>query len=164
YPFSDTVQFRISSSQSVRFPLYLRIPRWCSNASIRVNGKAAKTKIVPLHYVRLERTWSNGDTVTLRMPMQIQVQRWEKNNRAVSVDYGPLTFSLKIGERWSKYGGTDQWPEFEVYPTTDWNYGLVLNEKNPAKSFVITRKAAAISPQPFTPDSTPIELHAKAKK
>jgi hypothetical protein len=164
YPFSDTVQLRISSSRPARFPLYLRIPRWCSNASIRVNGKAVKTKPVPLHYVRLERTWSNGDTVSLRMPMQIQVRRWEKNNQAASVDYGPLTFSLKIGERWSKYGGTDQWPEFEVYPTTAWNYGLILNEKNPAKSFVISRKAGTISPQPFTPDSAPIELHARAKK
>ena len=60
--------------------------------------------------------------------MRIAVRTWAKNHNAVSVDYGPLTFSLKIGEKWTRYGGTDDWPEWEVHPTTAWNYGFVLNE------------------------------------
>jgi hypothetical protein len=41
------------------------------------------------------------------------------------VNRGPLTYSLRIGERWEKKGGTEEWPGFEVYPSTPWNYGLI---------------------------------------
>ena len=113
----------------------------------------------------LDREWNDGDTVSLRLPMEVRVQRWEKNQNAASVSYGVLTFSLKIGERWQRCGGTDAWPEQEVFPTTPWNYGLVLNEKNPAKSFeVVTRSRGPLPAQPFTPATAPIELRVPAKK
>jgi DUF1680 family protein len=164
YPFEETVTLRISSERPVTFPLYLRIPRWCSAASVKINGHGVSLKAKPLTYVVLNRAWKDGDSVSLQLPMQVSVRKWEKNNNAVSVDYGPLTFSLKIGERWARYGGTDVWPEFEVFPTTPWNYGLVLDQRNPAKSFKLARKPGPLPAQPFTPESAPIELHAKARK
>ena len=96
--------------------------------------------------------------------MTLGVQTWTKNKNAVSVNYGPLWFSLAIGERWSRFEGTDKWPGWEVFPTTPWNYGLVLDEKAPAKSFEMLRSTAPLPPQPFTPGSVPIELRAKARK
>ncbi|HTL58480.1 MAG TPA: beta-L-arabinofuranosidase domain-containing protein [Candidatus Limnocylindrales bacterium] len=164
YPFDSVIQLTISAAEPAKFPLYLRIPRWCQAASIRVNGQHLALKTEPLHYVRIERIWHNGDRVKLELPMQITVRRWEKNNQAASVDYGPLTFSLKIGERWSRYGGTDAWPETEVFPTNSWNYGLVLDAKSPAKSFKVVRKSGPLAVQPFTPQTAPIELRAKAKR
>ena len=164
YPFDDTIALTISAARPVKFPLYLRIPRWCSGASVKINGKSIRLKAKPLSYVVLEREWKEGDRVTLRLPMQISLHKWEKNNNAVSVDYGPLTFSLKIGERYSRCGGTDAWPEFEVLPTTPWNYGLVLDEKHPGKSLKVVKKAGPLAAQPFTPDAAPIELRAKAKR
>jgi hypothetical protein len=165
YPFSDTVTLKLSTAQPVKFPLYLRIPRWCVDASAKVNGKAVPLTAKPLSYVVLEREWKDGDTVSLRLPMRVSIQKWEKNQDAVSVNYGPLTFSLKIGERWARCGGTDAWPELEVFPTTPWNYGLVLNEKTPAKSFkVVKRSGGALPAQPFTPATAPIELQVEAKR
>src|SRR5262249_19189905 len=96
--------------------------------------------------------------------MQLAVRRWEKNQQAASVDYGPLTFSLKIGERWTRCGGTDNWPEYEVFPTTPWNYGLALEGKDPTSSFKVDKKPKPCAAQPFTPETAPIELHAKARK
>ena len=152
YPFGDTVTLKISAAQPVKFPLYLRIPRWCADASVKINGKSVRCAPKPLAYVVLEREWKDGDTVSLRLPMEVRVQTWEKNQNAVSVSYGVLTFSLKIGERWQRCGGTDAWPESEVFPTTPWNYGLVLDDKNPAKSFkVVKRSGGALPAQPFTP-------------
>ena len=78
--------------------------------------------------------------------------------------YGPLSFSLKIAEKWSRYGGTDAWPECEVFPQSPWNYGLGLNEYNPAKSIEIWRKPGPLPANPFTPDGAPIELRVKARK
>jgi len=72
--------------------------------------------------------------------------------------------ALKIGERWSRYGGTDSWPEQEVFPGTPWNYGLILETKNPANSFQITKKGGPLAAQPFTPQAAPLELQARAKK
>src|SRR5207249_3468219 len=39
YPFAETVALKISTAQPVQFPLYLRVPRWCSGASVRINGQ-----------------------------------------------------------------------------------------------------------------------------
>ena len=80
------------------------------------------------------------------------------------MDYGPLTFSLKIGEKWTRYGGTDAWPEWEVLPTSAWNYGLVLNERDPAGSFGVVKKRGALAANPFTSDAVPVTLRVKGKK
>jgi hypothetical protein len=76
---------------------------------------------------------------------------------------GPLAYSLKIGERWEKYSGTDKWPEFQVFPTTPWNYGLLIDSKNPVTSFEVV-KSPRVSSQPFTLENAPVELHAKGKR
>ncbi|HZR17118.1 MAG TPA: beta-L-arabinofuranosidase domain-containing protein [Verrucomicrobiae bacterium] len=165
YPFAETINFRITTGQSVKFPLYLRLPRWCSEAQVKLNGKAAHLKAGSLEYVVLDRTWKDGDRVQLRLPMQVSVRTWKMNNNAVSVDYGPLTFSLKIGERWQAYNQKDpRWPEYEVFPTTAWNYGLVLDPANPAKSFKVIHHSGPLPAQPFTPATAPIELRARARK
>ena len=164
YPFEGTVGFKVSTPAPVTFPLYLRIPRWCAVPVLKVNGKRVPFQSRPLSYLVVERAWHDGDRVALELPMQLSVRRWTKNQNAVSVYYGPLTFSAKIGTRWSRYGGTDQWPEQEVFPTTPWNYGLVLDQKSPAESFKLTGKRGPLAAQPFTPETAPLELTVKAKR
>ncbi len=164
YPFEETVVFKVSVDQSTKFPLYLRVPKWCSEPVVKLNGKAVKIESRPLSYIVLERTWNNGDSVRLDLPRHIGIRKWQKNNNAVSVDYGPLTFSLRIGERWTTYGNNQSWPEFEVFPTSAWNYGLVLDQANPAKSFKVMKKKGPLAAQPFLPENAPIELKASARK
>src|SRR5262249_13547959 len=136
-----------------RFPLYLRVPRWCEKPVIRVNGAAVKANARPLSYVVLERTWKDADAVTLHLPMTLNLRTWPKNKNAVSVEDGPLTFSLKIGEKYVRYGGKGDWQELEVFPTTPWNYGLVLDAKDPAGSLELVRRKGPVPEQPFTPDA-----------
>jgi hypothetical protein len=133
------------------------VPYWSKNVTLAINGQLQPTVIGG--FIRVNRTWNNGDSVTLQLPMQVTTRRWEKNKNAVSVDYGPLTFSLKIGEKWQRYGGTDAWPEFEVFPTTPWNYGLVLDG-----SFELVRHRGPLPEQPFTPDAAPLQIKAQARK
>jgi hypothetical protein len=164
YPFSDTIKLWISASAPANFPLYLRVPRWCEKPVIKVNGQSVALKAGPLSYAIIDGEWKDSDTVTLQLPMQVAVKKWEKNHQAVSVNYGPLSFSLKIGEKWTRYGGTDAWPEYEVSPETPWNYGLVLNVGNPGKSFRVIKKRGPLASNPFTPESAPVELRAEARK
>jgi len=176
YPFRETVRLTVSLAKQVRFPLYLRIPCWCTGTKIKVNGKRVRAKFEPLSYAALERTWANGDIVEIEFPAVITVDVWEKNKQSVSVNRGPLTFSLKIGEQWVKYDGRERsseervidpfvkWPGYEVYPTTAWNYGLVLEAANAADCFEVVKKRGPLAAQPFTPEAAPIELRAKGRK
>ena len=166
YPFSDTVKFTVESSKLAHFPLYLRVPRWCEAASVTINGEAvALDSSKPSKFIRIDGDWHNGDTVTLRMPMKLEVRRWPKNENAASVNYGPLSFSLAIKERFAPYGTrkTD-WPEWEVFPESPWNYGLVLDEQSPASSFKLVRSQGPLAAQPFTPETAPIKLEATGRR
>jgi DUF1680 family protein len=165
YPFSDTLQLAVSPSKAVAFPLYLRLPRWAEKAALKVNGEAVDVQARPLSFICIRRTWKEGDTVTLQLPMRVAVRKWTANRDAVSVDYGPLSFSLAIKERWARYGDrAPEWPEWEVFPESAWNYGLVLDSRAPATSFEVVRTAGPVPQQPFTPEAAPIRLKAKARK
>ena len=165
YPFGDVITLKIDAAGSESFPLYLRIPRWCARASLSVNGEPVETAPRPLAFVRLLRQWRGGDTVTLRLPMKMAVRRWPANGEAASVDYGPLSFSLAIKERFQKYGYRNpNWPEWEVFADSPWNYGLDLDPQNPAASFKVVKRAGPLAPQPFTPQTVPITLQARGRR
>lgn len=163
YPFGETVDFAISTPHAVRFPLLLRIPRWCRNARVSVNGEPREISPSPSSYVVLERTWHHEDRVQLELPMEIAVTVWEKNKNSVSVNRGPLTYSLKIGEKWVASGGSDKWPEWEVLPTTPWNYALLIDHDSPADSFTFVQKNT-VPKQPFVADNAPVELQAQGRR
>ncbi|MFZ2146949.1 MAG: beta-L-arabinofuranosidase domain-containing protein [Sedimentisphaerales bacterium] len=164
YPFDENIQLSITTEKPVSFPLYLRIPGWCENPKLIINGKKTAVKTRPGAYILIDRRWTDGDRVTLNLPMKITLTKWTKNKNSVSVNRGPLTYSLKIGEKYVRAGGTDKWPAWEIHPTTAWNYGLMLNEPDPASSFRVVYKAWPNNDQPFEANAAPIELRTKAKK
>jgi hypothetical protein len=164
YPFDESIQLTITTAKPVSFPLYLRIPGWCQNPKLIINGKKTEVEARPGAYILIDRRWTDGDRISLNLPMKITLTKWTKNKNSVSVNRGPLTYSLKIGEKYVKAGGTDKWPAWEIHPTTAWNYGLVLDEKDPASSFRVVYKAWPDNNQPFEAIDAPIELRAKAKK
>lgn len=179
YPFEDMVNLNIATAKSVSFPLYLRIPAWCNNPVIKVNGKAVSINAKGGSYIKLDNLWKNGDKISLQLPMDLKLHEWEKNKNSVSVNYGPLTYSLKIDEeyvkkdsketaigdsRWQKGADPQKWPSFEIHPKTDWNYGLVIDKSNLEKSFLVVKKQWPKDNNPFTNSNTPIEIKAKGKQ
>lgn len=179
YPFEDKIVFEISTPKAVQFPLYLRVPGWCDKPVATTNGKRAGVEAGPNSYIMIDRKWDNGDKVVLNLPMRITLRTWEKNKNCVSVNYGPLTYSLKIGE---KYVAVDpfahlganarkqlaaaagNWGAWEIHPTTPWNYGLVLDKADPAASFKVVPKTWPDDNRPFELDDAPIELKAQGRK
>ncbi len=179
YPFAGTINFILHATKSVTFPLYLRIPGWSKSATISVNGSKVDVQPEGGRYVRIVREWRNHDRVTLELPMNISLQRWAANHDSVSVNCGPLTFSLKIGERiarvdssktaigdsgWQPAADPAQWPSFGIYPTTAWNFGLVLDDAHPEQSFTIKTLPWPKDDYPFTPESAPIQIVARGKQ
>lgn len=164
YPFNETIDFSIHTSSSTEFPLLLRIPGWCHDAQIYVNGHELKQPFSARSFVEILRTWQDGDTVRLELPMRIHLRTWEANKDSVTVDRGPLTYSLKIDERWERFGDSLEWPEWEVFPESPWNYGLVLDNDNPLNTFTVKKTDERLAYQPFQVDEAPIELTARAKR
>jgi hypothetical protein len=164
YPFDGKIEVSVTTPKSVKFPLYFRIPGWCDHPVFKINGKTAtKADARPRRYVMIERVWAKGDKVTIDFPMEIKLRTWAKNKDAVSVDRGPLTFSIKIQENYIKSGGTEKWPAWEIQPASPWNYGLVVDKSNPAKSFKVVKKPWPAAGQPFKWDQAPVELQVTAK-
>ncbi|MEW2517336.1 RICIN domain-containing protein [Actinacidiphila alni] len=159
YPFADTVTLKIGAPKALQFPLYLRVPGWCSAPRITVNGQAVSAPSGPA-FTKISRTWKNGDTVTVQLPQSTTVRTWSANGGAVSVDHGPLTYALSIGENYVQYGGNAEFPEYEVHATTPWNYGLALDSGAPA----FNRSGGSLPADPFTHDGTPVRITVPARK
>jgi hypothetical protein len=158
YPFNENVTFSFSTQTPNKFPLTLRWPTWCAKPGLKVNGKSVKLDGIAGGYIVVDRTWSNGDKLTLNLPMTVNIQ--PQFHGSESVQRGPLTYSLKIGEKYVRAGGTDKFPSYEVHPTTAWNYGLVTD----GQEFKVSKKAFPADGQPFTPDGSPVVITAKARK
>src|SRR4029450_4916315 len=136
YPFRDEIRIRVSPASDVRFPLVLRVPAGAENATIRI-GDSPDSRMVTGALYRLERTWTSPTDLTIRFPMRAHVS--VRYNDAVAIERGPLVYALKIGEQWTRVN-TDKphrdlpHADFEVRPTTPWNYGLLLDDRRPAEA------------------------------
>ena len=158
YPFRETVQLTIEPATPVKFPLKLRIPAWASATTVSVNGSS----VADVHggaYLIINREWKKGDRVEAKFPMSPRISRWENNS--IAVERGPLVFSLKMGESWSKLNEGSLAPDWEVRPTTPWNYGLVVDDSHPATSIKVIE--APIGPYPFSESGAPVELSVRAR-
>ena len=166
YPFDETVRLQVEPRTSVEFPLYLRIPQWCPGATLKINGERQTVRRSAAScYIVIYRRWEPGDVVELMMDAQVKIVKWAKQNNGVSVYRGPLAYSLKIGEKWESYYEDLRgraWPDFEVMPTTPWNYALILDKDDPADGFHVTK--GKVSDRPFTPKTAPITMTTKARR
>ncbi len=129
---------------------------------MRIGGRPAAARTSG-GYLVLDRTWHDRDTVELRLPMRTAVRTWGGNGGSVSVDHGPLTYALRIEEDWTRFAGTDDWPEYEVRAGSPWNYALEVDAHDPARSFTLERTRAHEA-NPFTQSGTPLRMRAKGRR
>lgn len=162
YPFSDTVTMTLTASSAATFPLVLRIPGWCARPELTVNGQAVSAPAGPSH-ATVRRAWSHGDTVTLRLPMSVEAHTWTANRNSLSVRYGPLTYSLPITERWTRTGGTADWPVWKVAAGSDTNAGLDADPANPSASLTPVSNPGGSTTDPFTPQNAPVGVRATVR-
>jgi DUF1680 family protein len=163
YPFDGVISLTISAKRPTQFPLTLRIPGWAQSAQLSINGRTENLPPVSRGWITIDRSWRNGDRIRLELPMRTELRTWAKNANSVSIYRGPLAYSLKIGERWQEYNNDPKWPAYEVFPTTPWNYALVVDPST-AASLPVTRATRTLDPQPFTPDHAPLSIQAKARR
>jgi DUF1680 family protein len=159
YPFHDGVRLTIHPASKVTFPLKLRIPDWAADAKVSVAG-TPEASVAPGSFHSIEREWTDGDVVELTFSPVIRADRGYK--KGVVVERGPLVFAMPIGEEWEKVRGEEPHADWEVHPTTPWNYGLLINMENPGSSLQLEEKP--IGQTPFSPGGAPVVLTAKGRR
>lgn len=132
YPFDEEIQFKIQTSGAVSFPLSLRIPAWCDEPRISVNGAPVGASGMHHGFLVLRRRFNPGDVVTLTLPMNVAITRWPQNG--IGIERGPLVYSLPIQANWTAIVepgySTAEFPSLEARPASAWNYGIAAD---PAK-------------------------------
>ena len=175
YPFDTRIGFVMEmKDDGVNFPFYIRIPKWTRNATVKVNGQDMDEDLQAGKYLCIDREWKNGDRVEVDFPMEVSVRTWQVNKNSVSVDYGPLTLSLRITEKyveknsaetaiwdsqWQQGADASRWPSYEIYPESPWNYALQVGS-------VKLKERRKLQPgrNPFTQSEVPLVFEAQGRQ
>ncbi|GHV64610.1 hypothetical protein FACS1894199_03270 [Bacteroidia bacterium] len=140
YPFKENIRMTVEPARTCAFPVYLRIPQWCKQPEIKVNGEVVEIDRLVSDFVKVDRKWKKGDFIDLNFPMQIEVvdgretafprenyfihgssagrpiaKETEINSPFRTVYYGPLLFALPV---------KDVSPN-EQAPNQQWKYALI---------------------------------------
>lgn len=186
YPFDDTVSFLITLPQDVEtvsYPLYVRVPKWSGNVVLTINNQEVKfdgnETPKPQKWIRIERDWKTGDEVKSVFSSEASFRKWDQNKGCVSIDYGPLTYSLKIKEKyvsidgrqnamgdsgWQKTARQEDWPSYDILPASDWNFGLVDPGKIDLSKVRLIKRDWPQDNFPWSQDSVPYSLKLYGKK
>lgn len=149
YPFRGDVTLKIKTDRPVRFPVYLRVPGWSGAITFSYKGKTLTAQAG--ESARLYEKWDDGDTITFGIPLKIRTER--RCNNSMAVLRGPLYFSLRIKKDYKNvkinydnfgYKGSVDW---EIYPESAWNFGLMYDTGNPERGFEVNENR--ITKYPF---------------
>lgn len=101
YPWDGTIRLTVEAAQPTHFALHLRLPEWCRQAELLLNGHEVNLTEAtqPNGYIRLERDWQNGDQMlfTLAMPVE-QLESHPAvldNIGRVALQRGPVVYCLE---------------------------------------------------------------------
>jgi hypothetical protein len=161
YPFAETISMQVTIAKATLFPIKFRIPGWCANPQISVNG-VAQSNVATGSIYTISRTWRSGDVIAINFPMTLKAS--PQINNSISIARGPLVYALNITSTSTaiKAYPVAGFSDLEIDPTSAWNYGLVLDTNNITKDISMT--TGAMPDNPFDQSTTPIKLTLKAQK
>ncbi|SCD21951.1 putative beta-L-arabinofuranosidase [Proteiniphilum saccharofermentans] len=172
YPFEESVRFTIDiidqPVETVMFPLHLRIPEWCNEATIKINNKIWKNTGGGI-IEKVHREWKSGDVVELLLPMEVKVSRWHEASAAI--ERGPLLYALRMEENWIKVEDDRQFGTrygewyYEVHSDSPWNYCLKeesIRPENIETDFQVI--VNEVKGYPWNVENAPVEIKTKGKR
>ena len=158
YPFAETIRIRVQRAEAGERTLALRIPAWCTGATITVAGEA-QPALPTDGVVALSRAWRADDTVELRLPMPVRVEA--RPNGAISLQTGPLTLAYCPGEIWRGIPDTPGLGDWEVYPRGSWNFGLEVEANATELPWTVERRPPGA--RPFELGSAPVRVSTRGR-
>lgn len=102
YPWDGTVEAEVAAAPGTTWELSIRIPAWCADPSLSVNGTPAGAALRPGGYASLARQWRAGDQVMLTLPMPARVTtahpRIDAVRGCVALERGPLVYCFEAAD------------------------------------------------------------------
>ncbi|MBS4200440.1 glycoside hydrolase family 127 protein [Bacillus sp. FJAT-49732] len=99
YPWDGTVSMSVSPEESMKFTIALRIPGWCRNAQLKVNGEKVAIENTVNGYVYLKRTWNPDDQIELILEMPVDRIKAHPSVREnvgkTALQMGPIVYCLE---------------------------------------------------------------------
>lgn len=100
YPWDGKVRLDIDlAPKKSAFSIFMRIPEWCADATLTVNGEPVSVALEPNTYTEINRIWKKGDSVELIMPMKAILMEAnplvEETRNQVAIKYGPIVYCLE---------------------------------------------------------------------
>jgi hypothetical protein len=99
YPWDGTVKFAIEPEREAEFTFDVRLPGWCAEPKLRVNGKPLASFGKNRGYAPIRRQWQRGDVIELTLPMPVQRLKAHPKVEAdigrVALQRGPLIYCLE---------------------------------------------------------------------
>jgi DUF1680 family protein len=100
YPYDGKILLEVAEiAKKSAMKLYLRIPEWCDNATVKVNGKPINLATKANTYACVERQWKKGDKVELDLEMRVKLLESnplvEESRNETVVKRGPLVYCLE---------------------------------------------------------------------
>jgi uncharacterized protein len=100
YPWSGDVVITIQEAPK-DMTLFLRMPGWCKQATLKVNGIVVKPSMQQ-QYMSLNRVWKKGDKIELTLSMPVVLLESnplvEETRNQVAVKRGPLVYCLESAD------------------------------------------------------------------
>ncbi len=100
YPWDGKVDLLVNVAEAAAFEIAVRIPGWCRDAVVKVNGGKIETKpLLKDGYVYIKRSWISGDKVELDLPMPVELIHANPKVRhdcgRVALTRGPLVYCIE---------------------------------------------------------------------
>jgi hypothetical protein len=97
----------------------------------------------------------------------MQVSHQRRYRDSVSIERGPLVYSLLIGERWKRIHQDEPGKElphadWEVYPTTPWNYALSIDTDHLLDW--VRFETRPPGQYPYSPQGAPIRASVRGRR
>ena len=140
YPYGETITLTAAvTGKKQKARLTLRIPAWCKEATLRLNGEAVDLPLEAGTFVSLDRKWKDGDQVVLTLPMEVRQQ--EAYGGGTYFERGPLVYSYAIPAHYQKdtirysnmngkYPADDEaFPCWDIQPAGPWNFAVEADAK-----------------------------------
>ncbi|PXW93052.1 hypothetical protein DES38_101133 [Streptohalobacillus salinus] len=113
FPYEETGALTVTAGNAVELSLFIRRPAWLANdMRLEINGEPVTTAAVD-GYIKLTRTWYEGDTLTYQLPMGLNVYHHKEDKSLISYRYGPIVLAAKLGRE--NYPNTDVVGDHQVY-------------------------------------------------
>jgi len=164
YPFSEVLTFNLDCPQGADFPLYLRVPAWAKDATLRLPDGTLQL-LGSGRYVKVQRHWQGKETMILRLPMAFHLRAGFQ--KAMSVEHGPLVFSLGLKEEWHPglpfrfQPKGKKMTDLMGVPLEPWNWALALDGARPENSLAF--ESGPLKGNPFTLEGAPVTVKAKGR-